>query len=228
MTLEDRKVPTELVPYLGKTLKWLAEDTGAWGNYKDDGRGNGPVAELARYFNNWVSFCSNKRVVIQAGGNQGMYPKMYSHFFERVYTFEPDVVSYNILKQNITETNVVHSNQGLSNQVGKAHLHVNPSRCNNGIHKIVHVEDTYHDNETVIIDTITIDSLNLPHVDLIHLDIEGHEDDALRGAEITIQNCLPVIISESNRPQSFLEKYHYICKGKFQDYVFVPSAASYK
>ena len=225
MTIEDRKVPPELVPYLGNTLKWLAEDTGAWGNYRPDNKGNGPVVELIRYLNDWISFCSNRRVLIQAGGNQGMYPKAYSHFFEQVYTFEPDPISYDILTQNIIEPNVKHFNKGLSDKASKAHLYLqSPTRCNNGTHRIVHVEDTYNDNDTIIVETITIDSLNLSQVDLIHLDVEGHEDMVISGAIQTIESCMPVIISESNKIQPMLEKYNYVCKGRYQDYVFVPTS----
>lgn len=220
MIVEDRKVPLELIPYLGETIKWLDCDNGAWGFYLPDGTGHGPVVELIKYFDNWVKLCKYRRVVIQAGGNQGLYPKMYSKFFDTVYTFEPDIVSYNILKQNINENNVIHSNKGLSSTTGTAHLLITTARNNNGTHKIVNIEDNYRESDTVTIETVTIDSLNLDIVDLIHLDVEGHENFVLDGAMDTISRCRPVIISETNSPQSYLEKFGYTCKGRFHDYIF--------
>lgn len=37
---------------------------------------------------------SNKKVVVQAGGNMGMYPRLLADMFETVYTFEPDPMNF--------------------------------------------------------------------------------------------------------------------------------------
>ena len=33
---------------------------------------------------------NKRKLIIQAGGNAGLYPKLYSTMFEKVITFEPD------------------------------------------------------------------------------------------------------------------------------------------
>ena len=49
-----------------------------------------------------------------------------------------------------------------------------------------------------LIPMVTIDSLNV-NCDLIQLDVEGFEENALKGAYLTIERCKPVIIIEQKR-----------------------------
>lgn len=222
----SREVPVELRPYTGSHLNWLEIDHGGWGNYRQDERrkGDGPVAELIRHLDEWVGFANHKRVCLQAGGNLGLYPKVYSHFFDKVYTFEPDKVSFDILVSNIKDrSNINYSNKALSSKSGWAHLNVH-NRNNNGTHRIVGVEDNYREEDAFTIQSITIDSLEMPVLDLIHLDVEGHEEEVIMGAKETIKRCRPAIILEtcSTIVSEFLTSNNYMDKGRYQDIVFVP------
>lgn len=46
-------------------------------------------------------------------------------------------------------------------------------------------------------------------VSILHLDIEGHEEQALRGAQALLQRCMPIVILETSRKrrQVVVEKY---------------------
>jgi FkbM family methyltransferase len=128
-----------------------------------------------------------KGVVLQAGGNCGIFPKKYAEMFQTVYTFEPDPVLFQCLTRNIDYPNVIKMQACLGNErklVGTKN-DVDPS-CG----------ATHIDERTGIIPTIFIDDLNLPRCDLIHLDIEGYEFNALRGGVKTIERCKPIIVLE--------------------------------
>ena len=68
----------------------------------------------------------------------------------------------------------------------------------------------------------------MPVLDLIHLDVEGHEEEVIMGAKETIKRCRPAIILEtcSTIVSEFLTSNNYMDKGRYQDIVFIPSAAS--
>lgn len=219
-----KDVPKELIRYLGPSIQWLEVDSGGWGNYRPDDKrkGDGPVAEIIRHIQDWIDATRNRRVCIQAGGNLGLYPKVYSNFFDKVITFEPDKISYNVLLTNTKAVpNISSFNKALSNINGWATLNIH-NRVNNGTHTIVGVEDTYNEANAASVPTTTIDSLNLEYLDLLHLDVEGHESYILEGALNTILKCKPTIILEANNCGDFLSKLGYINKGKYQDNVFVP------
>jgi FkbM family methyltransferase len=136
----------------------------------------------------WTGFCKHKRVVVQAGGNAGVYPKMLARHFRTVYTFEPEPANFKCLKHNVNESNVVRFNAALSDKAGSCGLHIVPE--NTGAHWMEGSGDT---------PVATIDGLNLGACDLIALDIEGAELLALKGAENTIRQYRPTLIIEDKR-----------------------------
>ena len=136
-------------------------------------------------------FCKDTQVVIQAGGNAGMYVKKYSDIFTTVYTFEPDPINFYCLTKN-TPDNVVKFQACLGNEpnfVNLSYNYNNPKKPNSGGFGIA--------GEGVI-PTLTVDSFNFQKCDLIHLDIEGFEKFALLGAVNTIKRCAPVVALELN------------------------------
>lgn len=132
-------------------------------------------------------YCSQKRVVVEAGGNAGFYVKKYSKLFETVYTFEPENLNFQCLVENVPEKNVIKIQSCLGYDRNLVDLVM--SRRNIGMYH-VSLESTGQ------IPTLRIDDLNLQICDLIHLDIEGFEYEALRGAEDTIKRTRPVIALE--------------------------------
>lgn len=148
---------------------------------------------------NVASYTEKKRVVVQAGGNAGMYVKMYEEIFDTVYTFEPDPINFYCLTKNTTSG--VIKFQGclgnVSNVVNLSYDEIHHKKPNSGGYRVKGEGN---------IPTLILDNLSLPVVDLIHLDIEGFEKFALLGAIETIKRCKPIIALELN---GLAEKYNH-------------------
>jgi FkbM family methyltransferase len=124
-------------------------------------------------------------VVVQAGGNCGLYPKQYAEIFDTVYTFEPDWLNFYCLVRNCPDQNIVKAQACLGAEPGMVNLAV--KHWSRG-KSFVRGSGQYP--------VYQIDSLGLNNCDLIHLDIEGYEYFALQGAVNTIQKFQPVIVIE--------------------------------
>jgi FkbM family methyltransferase len=161
---------------------WPNEDVWAWKWLNKIGHWDLPV-QIA-------NLCDSKNLVIQAGGNAGLYPKQYSRLFKSVITLEPDYRNFTCLCHNVPEENVTKYQAALGDVESLIELETNPrwNETNTGALKI---------KGAGTIKQITIDSLNACP-DLIHLDIEGFETFALLGAQTTINKCRPIIVLETN------------------------------
>jgi FkbM family methyltransferase len=161
---------------------WPRDDVWAWKWLNKIGHWDLPVqiSEL----------CERKNLVIQAGGNAGLYPKQYSRLFQSVITMEPDYKNFTCLCHNVPEENVTKYQAAVGDVESLIELETNPrwNETNTGALKI-----KGHGN----IKQITIDSLNV-NPDLVHLDIEGFEAFALLGAQETIARATPLIVLETN------------------------------
>lgn len=148
---------------------------------------------------NVASYTEKKRVVVQAGGNAGMYVKMYEDIFDTVYTFEPDPINFYCLTKNTTSR--VIKFQGclgnVPNFVNLSYDEIHHKKPNSGGYRV---------KGNGNIPTLILDNLTLPVIDLIHLDIEGFEKFALLGAVETIKRCKPIIALELN---GLAEKYNH-------------------
>jgi FkbM family methyltransferase len=129
----------------------------------------------------------NRRVVVQAGGNNGLYAKQYADLFETVYTFEPVPELFYCLNRNITKDNVFKFQACL----GDNHVQVGLGR------KVDNNAGSANVFGSGVTPTLMIDDLGLNNCDLIHLDIEGFEFFALKGASKTINKFKPVIVLET-------------------------------
>ncbi len=135
-----------------------------------------------------------RRTVVQAGGNIGIFAKRLAEEFKRVITFEPDDKLFRALKINAPEKNI----EAHMAAVGNARDGVTLSferRDDSG--RPAH-EGLTHVVGSGPIPQVLIDDFNLTDCDLIYLDIEGFELNALRGAAQTIERCRPVIGVELN------------------------------
>lgn len=124
-------------------------------------------------------------VVVQAGGNVGMFPARLAERFKFVYTFEPDADNFNCLAHNAMLTNIIKFQAALGNRHECVKLWTNP--VNVGAHYV---------DGTGEIPTLMIDDLNLPTCNLIMLDVEGYETAALKGAAATLQKFRPCVVIE--------------------------------
>lgn len=136
----------------------------------------------------WFDKLENKRVVIQAGGSIGLYPRLLSDIFEVVYTFEPSDLSFYCLSHNCQKKNIFKF---------EAALGIEPAFvCLESIVGNIGMNKTRHGG---MIPQMTIDQFNFPIVDLIALDVEGSEYEVLLGALKTIERCHPRIILENGQ-----------------------------
>ena len=138
-----------------------------------------------------------RRAVVQAGGNLGIFPKYLASRFHVVYTFEPAPDLFLHLCHNAPETNIVRFQCGLGAHAGFVTL----ERFNRTRPGVPH-EGTTHISGPGPLPVITLDSLQLEQmdcIDLLYLDVEGWELFALRGARRLLARSRPVIGVEVNR-----------------------------
>lgn len=147
----------------------------------------------------WLEPVKMKRVLVQAGAGMGVWPILYTQYFDTIYTFEPSLMNRYVSEKNIKKYDVnnkitffkkalgEHEDKGWT--LDKSRQHYGEFQ-NHGAHRI-------NLNENGSEKTTKIDSLNLQICDLIQLDIEGFEYQALVGAKETLERCKPVIIVET-------------------------------
>lgn len=171
---------------------WQKSDIHCWKHMHQ--KGNGPSVCLDV---KTVTGKSRPELIIQAGGNCGMFPMEYLRWFNRVITFEPDPINFNCLIKNCNAPNELTAVMGvLGNNAGEM-VPVRRSKKNIGATHVSKAPPTFHSL------TFTIDSLNLKP-DVIHLDIEGYELQALKGAAKTLKNHNPVLVCEIKSDMRFL------------------------
>jgi len=176
-------------------LLWVTADVGAFGSETD-----GPLYDWISCKEYFIEKVKKFDVIIQAGGNCGMYARFYSNYFKSVYTFEPDPTNFHCLDHNCQGDSYVKYHGGLGNSNELLSID-NSSTVNVGVHKIL--------NRPGNIQMYKIDDLRLEECDLIHLDVEGYEEEVLKGAVKTIQKFYPVIITERAGGKNFLQELGY-------------------
>lgn len=178
---------------------WVKEDDGAWA---------GPHREwMETHRDAYLKATRERNIVVQAGGNCGLYPRLFAKYFTTVYTFEPDPLNFHCLVNNCQMDNIIKINGAL----GESNEMVRVKRAgmsNVGCHTVV------ADGPGCLVPQFTIDQLNLPACDFIQLDIEQYEIHALRGAIKTIEKYKPGIACENGTSSGipeFLVQFGYNC-----------------
>jgi FkbM family methyltransferase len=129
------------------------------------------------------------RSCVQAGGHIGIYPRLLSPVFERVYTFEPEAQNFSCLvKNNESDGKIFPMRAFLGAERGGRAIRQHPK--SSGGHSL---------GDVGAIPMFPIDDLNLQDCDALFLDVEGTEYDALRGAFATIKRCKPMLVLEENK-----------------------------
>lgn len=175
-----------------------------------------------------LEHCERREIVVQAGGNVGVWPKELLKHFKQVYTFEPDQTNYKCLNLNIPpQHGFIKINAALGEKETTSGMERTDDNC--GAHFLSGDGD---------IRVITLDSLELAGCDLLQLDIEGYELAALRGARETITKYKPTIVTEEKGLGSrigesdtaiadFLAELGYCITGKVSnDVIYVPKPAN--
>lgn len=175
-------------------LLWVTSDT--HGLDETDG----PLFDWIQESRHFMSQVKKFDVVVQAGGNCGLYPRFYKNYFKEVYTFEPCEINFSCVNENCQGDGYHKFLGGLGDKDEMLTLK-RVKKSNVGSHRM--------SSDPGDVKMYRIDDLNLEHCDLIHLDIEGYEEKALRGALKTIKKFKPVIITEHQNGEKLLVSLGY-------------------
>lgn len=186
---------------------WPGGDSGLW---------DGPSENWPTHKAVWEKAIKNRRVCIQAGGGAGMYPVLLNQMFDLVITFEPDVINYACLKDNVERLgkNIVATNHALGDEItNNCWLDIGDPG-NRGASSIKNMSS----DRSQQVSMTTLDTLypTIERVDFIQLDVEGHEYFILNGGKELIRRNLPAISCENASPRicTFLEQFGYKIFGR--------------
>lgn len=143
------------------------------------------VNKAAKHLPGLINRCVAHKLVIQAGGHCGAWPRFLSRYFTEVHTWEPDPENFACLTRNVP-ANVV-ARPGLLGRCDAQRVEFHHNDRNSGGHR------AYPRPGTQPVECI--DDFDL-RPDAIVLDIEGMELPALQGAERTLRLMWPVIMIE--------------------------------
>lgn len=187
---------------------WLKSDDGAWDGPKQDW--------ITSHKEKYTKYCKKFDVVVQAGGNQGMYPRLLSDIFSYVYTYEPDPINFYVLNRNCQKENIFKTQAALGAE--PANIVISRTTMQNvGMHQVATLDGA--------IPMLSLDSLAFPTIDLLQLDVEGYEYNILQGAVRTINRHRPVISCENGHADlnAFLESHDYmIADQSISDTIYIP------
>lgn len=152
---------------------------------------------------NWCYPLSKDLVCFDIGANIGYWSKFLADMLKvkHVYSFEPDPISFKILKKNLKNSyNCSCFNLGIYSSFKKIKLFIDP--YHSGDNRPIKTKG----RDSIPIQTISIDhfvdSNNLQELDFIKMDIQGGEYDALEGARKTINRFRPILLVEIDQKLS--------------------------
>jgi len=166
--------------------------------------------------------------VIDIGAQTGNMSVAYSLFADKVYSFEPNPATFEVLEKNsLVNTNIIPFNFAVTDEVGPLTFHYSDrgfcnggfaTRTHRGIGVTGHVIpiDVYGINLVEFIDEENIDIQDLS---LVKIDAEGHDKEIIK----TIRPIL-----ESHRPVLITEIYNGLDKTEVQDLIDTIHSIGYK
>lgn len=166
------------------------------------------VFDMAEDLKIVLTYVRERDVVVQAGGNCGVWPRALAPLFSTVYTFEPDKTNFGALAFNTVDfPNVIAMNAALGMHRGMVSMFTEQRELHNCGALFVKPGGR--------VPTLRVDDLALTACDLLYLDIEGFELDALRGASATLDAFGPVVALED---KGLSERYG-ISKGEAETWL---------
>ena len=147
-------------------------------------------------------FINPNKNVLDLGANIGTHSVLYSNYIHsanRVYSFEPQKVVFDILCQNIELNNcknVVPFNFGCSN--ANSVFYMNACYETKDNHGAFRIDSTRNEtNGGLRIECKIVDELDsIANVGYVKIDVEGHEYEALLGMKQMLLRDRPVIMIE--------------------------------
>ncbi|MCP4264224.1 MAG: FkbM family methyltransferase [Candidatus Brocadiaceae bacterium] len=132
------------------------------------------------------------------GANIGNHSVYLAPEFEQVYSFEPNRRTFMLLQANaMLRSNISTFNIGLSDRKETRQVVFSPTNVGAAS---VERDSLPENSQTASFELDRLDDLpilkNRTDIDLIKIDVEGHELEALKGAEETLKRCTPCICME--------------------------------
>ena len=191
--------------------KWPRADRGHGGMYSQNTPWSteawiGYQEEAALRYVNLVP-ANRRHTAIQAGGNIGIFPRVFAKHFKQVATFEPDPENWDCLLANVADCpNVTCVQAALMHRKGSAVMRHNDINC--GASFIVPLDVANNIAPPVQgavanpVQCVDLDQYGFLACDLLQLDVGVCELFALDGAIDTIYKHRPMIVLEINECQT--------------------------
>lgn len=148
-------------------------------------------------------------IVVSAGANIGAHVVWFARQVGpegRVITVEPQQVLHDILAENLAQNdlrNVEHRIAALGKHSGKTAIAALDYRYSFNFGSVGTTVAAHLGDSAVVVDQVTIDELVAGRpVRLLQLDVEGHELEALQGAQETLRSSRPWLYLECDRPDA--------------------------
>ena len=151
-----------------------------------------PEMELLKYL------VKKNDLVIDVGGNRGIYAYQFWKLGAKVEIFEPNPTCIQVLKPWMAnKSNINIHTVGLSNNTGSVNLHIPID--NNGVEhdasaSVENVEFEHYRDQLIFLKTL--DSYSFKDVSFIKIDVEGHEYSVIKGATKLLNASKPALLVE--------------------------------
>ena len=142
------------------------------------------------------------RVFLDIGANIGNHSVFFSNMFKKVYSFEPNPLTYELLRINaniVSNKNITPFNFGLSD-TDDSHPFVTNS-LNMGSSSIVSKDSNLSITQNISVKKLdNVEEIEKEPLGFIKIDCEGHEFEVLKGSIKTIKkNNMPPILFEQHQ-----------------------------
>ena len=142
---------------------------------------------------NFISSEGLNGVALDIGANVGNHTVHFASYFDKVYSFEPNSLTYQLLSFNVQfYDNIQVFNFGLSDKNEEV-IAYSPN-WNRGSTSL-HFQDTEEYN-LILRRFDQIVEINFDKIDFIKIDVEGHELSVLKGMENVLKKDFPIIAFE--------------------------------
>lgn len=176
----------------------------------NEGRYENVQLQLVEQFISEKLLNSSKSAMLDIGANIGNHSVFFSRFFKNVYSFEPNPITFKLLKLNAEiacpNKNIVAFNIGLSDTSGELPFSINPA--NIGGTRIVTQPSAKHPtfhrkniSNSVPLNVKPLDDvceIENTSISLIKIDVEGHELNVIKGAKNILTSQRPAILFEQS------------------------------
>lgn len=154
-------------------------------------------------------------IVYDVGANIGYHSVAFASKKSKVFSFEPQPMSYKLLEMNTENMNNVQLfNIALGNTNGEIYVsEYDPTKKENYGTSFVTTEET-----SIQVPIKKLDDLDIPLPDVIKMDVEGYEYDVLLGCENKIKEKNPIIFYEAHETKQFAEIYNFLNKFDYRFY----------